>query len=203
MRRQWAAAESRAYGWGGVRAVGGIIGMSPNTIREGLAELAVRGENPEAPVESGLRRKGGGRKKHAESDPQLLRVPESLVEPTTQRRSRIASAMDPQEHGPVGAGVDPPETPGQPAYSGASAQRIGVQPAGQPQDPGRQLASGSQPCQPSAEAIRQSACRQYPQYVWLCWPGGRSRFAVDIYCRAVASPAPCWAVTCRRAGLGS
>ena len=62
MRRQWAAAESRAYGWGGVRAVGGIIGMSPNTIRKGLAglaELAVRDENPEAPVESGLRRRGG------------------------------------------------------------------------------------------------------------------------------------------------
>ena len=34
MRRQWAAAESRAYGWGGVRAVGSVIGMSPNTIRD-------------------------------------------------------------------------------------------------------------------------------------------------------------------------
>ena len=42
MRRQWAAAQSRAYGWGGVRAVGGAIGMSPNTIRKGLAELAAR-----------------------------------------------------------------------------------------------------------------------------------------------------------------
>lgn len=36
MRRQWAAAESRAYGWGGVRAVGSVIGMSPNTIRKGF-----------------------------------------------------------------------------------------------------------------------------------------------------------------------
>ena len=84
MRRQWAAAESRAYGWGGVRAVGSVIGMSPNTIRKGLAELAVRDENPEAPVELGLRRKGGGRKKHTESDPQLLQALESLVEPTTR-----------------------------------------------------------------------------------------------------------------------
>jgi hypothetical protein len=84
MRRQWAAAESRAYGWGGVRAVGSVIGMSPNTIRKGLAELAVRDEYPDAPVESALRRKGGGRKKHTESDPQLLQVLESLVEPTTR-----------------------------------------------------------------------------------------------------------------------
>ena len=61
MRRQWAAAESRAYGWGGVRAVGSVIGMSPNTIRKGLEELAVRDENPDAPVEPGLRRSGAGR----------------------------------------------------------------------------------------------------------------------------------------------
>lgn len=84
MRRQWAAAESRAYGWGGVRAVGNVIGMSPNTIRKGLEELAVRDENPDAPVASGLRRAGAGRKRHTESDPQLLQALESLVEPTTR-----------------------------------------------------------------------------------------------------------------------
>ena len=84
MRRQWAAAESRAYGWGGVRAVGSVIGMSPNTIRKGLQELAVRDENPQAPVETGLRRAGAGRKRHTESAPQLLQALESLVEPTTR-----------------------------------------------------------------------------------------------------------------------
>ena len=84
MRRQWAAAESRSYGWGGVRAVGGVIGMSPNTIRKGLVELTVRDENPEAPVESGQRRSGAGRKKHTEADPELLQALESLVEPTTR-----------------------------------------------------------------------------------------------------------------------
>ncbi len=84
MRRQWAAAESRAYGWGGVRAVGGVIGMSPNTIRKGLAELAVRDENPDAPVEPGLRKSGAGRKRHTQTDPQLLHALESLVEPTTR-----------------------------------------------------------------------------------------------------------------------
>jgi hypothetical protein len=84
MRRQWAAAESRAYGWGGVRAVSSAIGMSPNTIRKGLAELAARDENPDAPVESGLRREGAGRKKRTEADPDLLHALESLVEPTTR-----------------------------------------------------------------------------------------------------------------------
>jgi hypothetical protein len=84
MRRQWAAAESRAYGWGGVRAVGNVIGMSPNTIRKGLEELAVRDENPDAPVELGLRKAGAGRKRHTESDPQLLQALEGLVEPTTR-----------------------------------------------------------------------------------------------------------------------
>ena len=110
MRRQWAAAESRSNGWGGVRAVGGVIGMSPNTIRKGLAELTVRDENPEAPVESGLRRSGAGRKKHTEADPELLRALESLVEPA--RRSAVAPAMDTQEYDPVGAGVDPPQASG-------------------------------------------------------------------------------------------
>ena len=84
MRRQWAAAESRAYGWGGVRAVGSVIGMSPNTIRKGLEELAVRDENPEAPLEPNLRKAGAGRKRHTEADPQLLQALESLVEPTTR-----------------------------------------------------------------------------------------------------------------------
>ena len=84
MRRQWAAAESRTYGWGGVRAVGGVIGMSPNTIRKGLEELAARDENPQAPVETGLRRTGAGREKRTQTDPQLLQALESLVEPTTR-----------------------------------------------------------------------------------------------------------------------
>jgi DDE family transposase len=84
MRRQWAAAESRAYGWGGVRAVSGVLGMSPNTIRKGLAELAVRDKHPDAPVAARLRRKGGGRKKRSEADPGLLYALEGLVEPTTR-----------------------------------------------------------------------------------------------------------------------
>jgi len=59
MRRQWAATESRAYGWGGVQAVSGAIHMSPNTIRKGLAELAARNSNPDAAIDSRLRKPGG------------------------------------------------------------------------------------------------------------------------------------------------
>jgi hypothetical protein len=36
VRRQWAAAEAKSYGWGGVRAVSGATGMSPNTIVKGF-----------------------------------------------------------------------------------------------------------------------------------------------------------------------
>src|ERR1039457_6336419 len=68
MRRQWAASESRAYGWGGVQAVSGAIHMSPNTIRKGLAELAARDSNPAAAMDTRLRKPGGGRKRCGDSD---------------------------------------------------------------------------------------------------------------------------------------
>jgi hypothetical protein len=55
MRRQWAAAESRAYGWGGVRAGSRAIGMSSNTIRKALAELAVRDESGSSPCRPAAR----------------------------------------------------------------------------------------------------------------------------------------------------
>ena len=60
MRRQWAAAEAQAYGWGGLQAVSGAISMSANTIRKGLGELAAREENPDEPLGTRLRREGGG-----------------------------------------------------------------------------------------------------------------------------------------------
>jgi transposase len=84
MRRQWAAAESRAFGWGGVQAVSGAIHMSPNTIRKGLAELAARDSNPDAGVESRLRKPGGGRKRCSDSDAGLQETLQWLVEPVTR-----------------------------------------------------------------------------------------------------------------------
>jgi len=84
MSRQWAATEATAYGWGGVRAVSEAIGMSPHTIRKGLAELADRAANPGIPVPARIRRPGGGRKRCTESDPELAAALELLVDPATR-----------------------------------------------------------------------------------------------------------------------
>ena len=84
MRRQWAAAEARAYGWGGIRAVSTATGMSPNTIVRGLAELKSREADPEAVVASGIRCPGAGRKRATEADPELEAALERLVDPVTR-----------------------------------------------------------------------------------------------------------------------
>src|ERR1035437_304163 len=81
MRRQWAAAESRAYGWGGVQAISGAIRMSPNTIRKGLAELTARERDPDAAIDSRWRREGGGRKRCREAAPGLRETLKGLGEP--------------------------------------------------------------------------------------------------------------------------
>jgi len=84
MRRQWAATEAQALGWGGVQAVSGALGMSPNTIRKGLGELTARAKHPDKLVSTRLRRAGAGRKRAAEADPRLLLTLKRLVEPMTR-----------------------------------------------------------------------------------------------------------------------
>ena len=84
MRRQWAATEAQALGWGGVQTVSGAIGMSPNTIRKGLGELTARAKHPDKPLSTRLRRAGAGRKRATESDPRLLQTLKRLVEPMTR-----------------------------------------------------------------------------------------------------------------------
>jgi len=83
-RRHWAATEARAYGWWGVSAVSDATGMSPNTIRKGLAELATRDGEPDSEVSSRLRKPGGGRKRLSETDPQLNVELDRLVAPLTR-----------------------------------------------------------------------------------------------------------------------
>lgn len=83
-RRHWAASEARAYGWGGVSAVSTATGMSPNTIRKGLAELTAREVDPDAEVTSRLRKVGGGRKRLTETDPELSEELDRLVAPLTR-----------------------------------------------------------------------------------------------------------------------
>jgi hypothetical protein len=85
VRRQWAAAEATAVGWGGVAAVVAATGMSHNTIRRGVRELRERAKRPRQRVVSKrIRCVGGGRKSINESDPSIQEALERLVEPLTR-----------------------------------------------------------------------------------------------------------------------
>lgn len=84
MRRHWAAAEAQAYGWGGVRAVSRVLGMSHNTIQKGLGELAQRANDPRAVTDLRVRRPGGGRKRQTQVDPELFDNLERLIGPGTR-----------------------------------------------------------------------------------------------------------------------
>jgi transposase len=82
-RRVWAAAESVAHGRGGISLVARASGVSRRAIAVGLAKLEnkpVRSQRTLLPV----RRKGGGRKKAALKDPDLLSDLEKLLEPMTR-----------------------------------------------------------------------------------------------------------------------
>jgi len=82
-RRQWAAAEARELGWGGVSAVARATGLSRTTITAGLRELEL--PSKQRAVEGmRIRRPGGGRKTLAETDPGLLAALEALIEPVTR-----------------------------------------------------------------------------------------------------------------------
>ena len=83
MRRQWAAAEARELGRGGVTAVARATGLSRTTITAGgrELELPVRQREQDA---ARVRRPGGGHRRLAETDPELLAALEALVEPATR-----------------------------------------------------------------------------------------------------------------------
>ncbi len=83
MRRQWAAAEARCLGYGGVTGVSRAIGLSRTTIAAGLAELDLP-ECRRSCEAARVRRPGGGRRSLTESDPQLPGALESLIEPSTR-----------------------------------------------------------------------------------------------------------------------
>jgi transposase len=75
-RRLVAGAEARALGHGGIAQVARTSGLHPETISDGMAELAAG-----APVTSRVRRPGGGRKPLTETDPELLPALQKLVDP--------------------------------------------------------------------------------------------------------------------------
>jgi hypothetical protein len=82
-RRQWAAAEARDLGWGGVTAVAQATGLSRTTISAGMKELALPAKQRAAEAMR-VRHPGGGRRSIAGTDPGLLAALEALIEPTTR-----------------------------------------------------------------------------------------------------------------------
>jgi hypothetical protein len=83
MRRQWAAAEVRSIGYGGITLVSCATGLSRTTIAAGLAELDLPASQ-RACEATRIRRPGGGRRPLTDGDPQLLAALESLIEPSTR-----------------------------------------------------------------------------------------------------------------------
>jgi Rhodopirellula transposase DDE domain len=82
-RRQWAAAEARELGWGGVSLVSCATGLSRPTIMAGLRELDQ--PIPQRAVQADrVRRPGGGRRPLTRTTPALLPALEALVEPVTR-----------------------------------------------------------------------------------------------------------------------
>jgi Rhodopirellula transposase DDE domain len=111
-RRQWAAAEARELGWGGVSLVARATGLSRPTITAGLRELDQPAPRRAAEA-TRVRRPGGGRKPLTETDPGLLAALEALLEPVTRgdpesplrwtckSTRRLAAELTQQKH-PVG-----------------------------------------------------------------------------------------------------
>jgi len=78
-RRLWAAAESRAIGYGGDSVVSAATGLARQTIRKGRAEIA-RGDK----ATGRIRRKGAGRPRLENKQSGLADALEKLVDPVTR-----------------------------------------------------------------------------------------------------------------------
>jgi Rhodopirellula transposase DDE domain len=82
-RRQWAAAEARDAGWGGISLVARATGLSRPTIMAGLKELELSAKS-RLVAAARVRSPGGGRRKLTQSDPGLLEALERLIDPATR-----------------------------------------------------------------------------------------------------------------------
>ena len=82
-RRQWAAAEARDAGWGGISLVARATGLSRPTIMAGLKDLELSSKS-RAAVAARVRSPGGGRRTLTQSDPGLLDALERLINPATR-----------------------------------------------------------------------------------------------------------------------
>ncbi len=84
-RREWAASEALALGYGGIAQVHRATGIVPSTIGRGIRELQAR-EDGAVDLQEGrrVRAPGGGRRPKDEEQPTLAAALERLVEPQTR-----------------------------------------------------------------------------------------------------------------------
>ena len=82
-RRQWAAAEARDVGWGGISLVARATSLSRPTIMAGLKDLE-RSAKSRLVAAARVRSPGGGRRTLTQSDPGLLEALERLIDPATR-----------------------------------------------------------------------------------------------------------------------
>ncbi len=78
--RHFIALWATEIGWGGVSEVSKLTGKSMNTIRKGISELSKLSKLKE---NGRLRKKGGGRKKIIEKNPEIERIIENILEENT------------------------------------------------------------------------------------------------------------------------
>ena len=82
-RRQWAAAEAREIGYGGVTVVARATGLARSTIHAGVRDLRAS-RRQRAETAERIRRAGAGRRPLTTTDPALLTALVALLEPTTR-----------------------------------------------------------------------------------------------------------------------
>jgi len=80
--RHYLALWAIESGWGGISEVSKLTGKSMNTIRKGIYEIETK-DNLGLKETGRLRRKGGGRKKIIEKNPEIERIIENILEENT------------------------------------------------------------------------------------------------------------------------
>ena len=83
-RRMWAAAEAKSLGYGGVAAVSKATAIAESTIRIGRSEMKARPAGKRREKIRKIRKAGGGRKSLVEKDTELIRMLDSLVDPSSR-----------------------------------------------------------------------------------------------------------------------
>ena len=138
-RRRWAAAESRAIGYGGDAVVSSATGLARETIRKGRREIS----RDEAPTDR-IRRPGRRKASHPAGSTRHRGRARSLGGSADARRPDLAAALDVQESRKAGGGAERAGVAGEFDHCGPAAAPPGLPAAIAAQAAGRRHASGPQ-----------------------------------------------------------